>query len=88
MPDRHTWSANVAALSLDGWLLNEDAVVMQSQRLVTSIPTDKVEQCRCAIMASAHHHAIIVMVALCNRTDHYIFILWFLSSIYLFLFLT
>jgi len=44
-PDRHTWSDNVAALSVDGWLLNEDAVVMQSQRLVTSVPTDTVEQC-------------------------------------------
>ena len=25
----------------------------------------------------------LVMVALCNRADHYIFALWFLSSIYL-----
>jgi len=28
-----------------------------------------------------------VMVALCNRADHYIFALWFLSIVYLFLFL-
>jgi len=27
---------------------------------------------------------IIFMVALCNRADHYVFALWFLSSIYLF----
>jgi len=25
-----------------------------------------------------------VMVAVCNRADHYIFILWFLSSIFFF----
>ena len=30
--------------------------------------------------------SIIVMVALCNRADHYIFALWFLSSIYLLFF--
>jgi len=28
-------------------------------------------------------HASLFMVALCNRADHYIFMLWFLSSIYL-----
>ena len=31
------WSADVAALSVDGWQPNEDAVVMRSQRLVTSV---------------------------------------------------
>jgi len=36
------WSADVAALSVDGWQPNEDAVVMRSQRLV---PPDTVEQC-------------------------------------------
>jgi len=40
------WSADVAALSVDGWQLNEDAVVMRSQRLVTNVPPDTVEQCR------------------------------------------
>jgi len=30
---------------------------------------------------------LLVMVALCNRADHYIFALWFLSSIYLLFFL-
>ena len=33
-PDRHTWSVDVAALSVDGWQPNEDAVVMRSQRRV------------------------------------------------------
>jgi len=28
---------------------------------------------------------IIIMVALCNRADNYIFILWFLLSFFLFL---
>jgi len=37
-PDRHMWSADVAALSVDGWQPNEDAVVMRSQRLVTNVP--------------------------------------------------
>jgi len=27
MPDRHMWSADVAALSVDGWQPNEDAVM-------------------------------------------------------------
>jgi len=38
--DRHMWSADVAALSLDGWQLDEDAVVMRSQRLLTNVPPD------------------------------------------------
>ena len=54
MPDRHMWSADVAALSVDGWQPNGDAVVMQSQRLVTSVPPDAVEQCRSGIGASSH----------------------------------
>jgi len=33
-PDR-MWSADVAALSVDGWQPNEDAVVMRFHRLVT-----------------------------------------------------
>jgi len=44
------WSADVAALSVDGWQLNEDAVVMRSQRLVTNVPPDTVEQCRPVII--------------------------------------
>jgi len=43
MPDRHMWSVDVAALSVDGWQPNEDAVVMWSQRLVTNVPLDTVE---------------------------------------------
>jgi len=43
MPDRHMWSADVAALSVDGWQPNEDAVVMRSQRLVTNVPPDTVD---------------------------------------------
>jgi len=39
------WSADVAALSVDGWQPNEDAAVMWSQRLVTSVPPDTVQQC-------------------------------------------
>jgi len=43
------WSANVAALSVDGWQPNKDAVVMQSQRLVTSVPPDtqQISQIKC-----------------------------------------
>jgi len=45
MPDCHTWSTtNVAALSIDGWQVNEDAIVMQSQRLVPRVTPDTVEQ--------------------------------------------
>jgi len=54
MPDRHMWSADVAALSVDGWQPNEDAVVMRSQRLVTGVPPDTVEQCRPGIGASSY----------------------------------
>jgi len=54
MLDRHMWSADVAALSVDGWQPNEDAVVMQSQRLVTNVPPDIVEQCRPGIGASSY----------------------------------
>jgi len=45
-PDRHMWSVDVAALSVDGWQPNEGAVMMRSQRLVTNVPPDTVEQCR------------------------------------------
>ena len=38
-------------LSVDGWQPNGDAVVMQSQRLVSSVPSDAVEQCRPGIGA-------------------------------------
>jgi len=51
-PNRHMWSADVAALSVDGWQPNEDAVVMRSERLVTNVPPDTVEQCRPGICAS------------------------------------
>jgi len=54
MPDRHMWSADVAALTVDGWQPNEDAVVMRSQRLVTNVPPDTVEQCRPGIGASSY----------------------------------
>jgi len=40
MPEHHMWSANAAALSVDGWQPTEDAVVMQPQRLVPSVLTD------------------------------------------------
>jgi len=48
------WSADVAALSADGWQPNEDAVVMRSQRLVANVPPDTVEQCRPGIGASSY----------------------------------
>jgi len=32
------------------------------------------------------HEKALVMAALCNRAGHYIFALWFLSSIFFFLF--
>jgi len=54
MPDSHMWSASVAALSVDGWQPNKDAVVMRSQRLVTSVPPDTVEQCRPGNGASSY----------------------------------
>jgi len=47
------WSADVAALSVDGWQPNEDAVVMRSQRL---LPVYRQILCRSAVLASAHHH--------------------------------
>jgi len=43
MPDHHIWAANVMELSVDDWQPNEDAVVMQSQRLEPSVPPDTVE---------------------------------------------
>jgi len=48
------WSADVAAPSVDGWQPKEDAVVMQSQRLVTNVPPDTVEQCHPGIGASSY----------------------------------
>ena len=57
--DRHMSSADVAALSVDGWKPNADAVVMQSQRLVTSVPPDTVEQCRPGIGASSYTQFVL-----------------------------
>jgi len=48
------WSADEAALSVDGWQLNEHAVVMRSQRLVINVPPDTVEQCHPGIGASSY----------------------------------
>jgi len=45
----------VAGLSVDGWQPNEDAVMMQSQRLVSSMLSDT------AVLALAHHHAEFVL---------------------------
>jgi len=42
----------VAELSVDGWQLNKDAVMMQSQRLMPSIPPETVEQCHPGIGTS------------------------------------
>jgi len=33
-------------------------------------------------MYTAYCKNVIIMVALCNRADHYIFALWFLSSFF------
>jgi len=40
----------------------------------------------CPLSDLKHHMSTlqIIMAALCNRAGHYIFALWFLSSIYLF----
>jgi len=43
----------------------------------------------CAPVAACSVHYVdnyagIIMVALCNRADHYIFALWFLSSFFFF----
>ena len=40
-----------------------------------------------AITDTGHVTRSFIMVALCNRADHYIFALWFLSSIFYLLFL-
>jgi len=42
---------------------------------------------RAVILPTIFAVLLLVMVALCNRADHYIFALWFLSSIYLSIFL-
>jgi len=42
----------------------------------------EVEQASRGLSAIAE---LLVMVALCNRADHYIFILWFLLSFFFFL---
>jgi len=49
------WFADVAALSVDGWQPNEDAVVMRSQRLVTNAVYRQILWSS-AVLASAHHH--------------------------------
>jgi len=54
MPDCHMWSADAATLSVDGWQRNKDGVVMWSQRLVTSVPPDTVQQCHPGIGASSY----------------------------------
>jgi len=46
------WSADVATLSDDGWQPNEDGVVMRSQRLMTNVSPDTVEQCRRSVTVS------------------------------------
>jgi len=45
----------VAGLSVDGWQPNEDAVMTQSQRLVSSMLSDT------AVLALAHHHADVLL---------------------------
>jgi len=52
-PDGHMQPVDVAELSVDGWQLNEDAIVTQSQRLVPSLLANTVEQCRPGIGASS-----------------------------------
>jgi len=37
-------------------------------------------------MFSTYHNLGFIMVALCNRADHYIFALWFLSFFFFLLF--
>jgi len=48
--------------------------------------TVRIVQCRCA-WRNQHHFLFLVMVALCNRADHYIFAVWFLSFFFLLFFL-
>ena len=43
----------MAELSVDGWQPSEDAVVTQSQRLVSSVLSDTVEQWRPGVGASS-----------------------------------
>jgi len=42
---------DVAELSVDGWQPSEDAVAMQSQRLVSSVLSDTMEKCRSACIS-------------------------------------
>jgi len=63
------WSADVAALSVDGWQPNEDAVVMRSQRLVTSVPPDTVQQCRPGIGVSPDNHRTGIAQMMCAAGD-------------------
>jgi len=55
------WSADVAALSVDGWQPNEDAVVMRCQTLLTMY---RQILWNSAVLASAHHHTQFVLDAL------------------------
>ena len=55
------WSADVAALSVDGWQPNEDAVVMRSQGL---LPVYRQILWSSAVLASAHRHTQFVLDAL------------------------
>jgi len=50
--DRRMWSADVVGLSVDGWQLNEDAVLVRFQRLGPTVAPDAVHQCRPGIRAS------------------------------------
>jgi len=43
---------DVAELSVDGWQPSEDAVVMQSQRLMSNVLSDTAVQCRPGVGAS------------------------------------
>jgi len=70
----------------------EDSVL--KARLLPAGRHFQLTSCPCSILLGSWFFSIqitcptdqrLVMVALCNRADHYIFALWFLSSIFFFL---
>ena len=71
-PDQEAWdtqkmSTGQSAVTLCGWGVNS-----------LHLWSHKSDNCACWLNCT-----VLFMVALCNRADHYIFALWFLSSFYL-----
>ena len=60
---------DVADVSVDGWQPSEDAVVMQSQRLISNVLSDTAVQCRPGVGASLCYLLSTAVVSFIYRME-------------------